>query len=212
MRHCTSEFFQQIKTASLHLIGLTYATLIRNEGWWFAHLGTFIERADKTSRILDVHNQTLPERGVPTNISQDEVLGWSAILRSCSAWDAYKSIHGAEVSPRLVAEFLLLNEDFPRFVRLCVHEMNRAVRRISGVGEGRFSSDVEKLAGRLEAELRFNTIDEIFDHGLHLCLDQLQSRLNDIGAALFDDYIFQQFDNIGADVIVQQEEQQQQAT
>lgn len=206
-----SEFFQQIKTASLHLIGLTYATLIRNEGWWFAQLGTSIERADKTSRILDVHNQTLPERGVPTNISQDEVLGWSAILRSCSAWDAYKSIHGAEVSPRLVAEFLLLNEDFPRSVRFCVHEMNRAVRRISGVGEGRFSNDVEKLAGRLEAELRFNTIDEIFDHGLHLYLDQLQAKLNDIGAALFDAYIFQQFDNIGADVIVQQEEQQQQS-
>ncbi len=205
-----SEFFQQIKAGSLHIIGLTDATLIHNEGWWFAQAGKFIERADKTSRILDLRYQELPERGMPTRVSQEDALEWSAILRSCSAWDSYKSIHGAEVNPVLVADFLLLSEEFPRSVEFCVAELNRALRRISGVAEGKFCNDAEKLAGRLVAELQFTTIDEIFDIGLHQYLDQLQTKLNNIGAALFNAYIFQQFNNLEDEIMVQQEEQQQQ--
>lgn len=80
-----SEFFQQVKASALMLIGLSRATAIRNEGWNFSEAGKFIERADKTSRILDLRYQTLPEKGAPTSVSQTEALEWSAILRSCSA-------------------------------------------------------------------------------------------------------------------------------
>jgi len=205
-----SDFFQQIKASSLHIIGLTYATLLHNEGWWFEQVGKFIERADKTSRILDLGHHTLPERGAPTAISQSDALQWSAILRSCSAWDAYKSIHGAEVNPGLVADFLLLNESFPRSVRYCVNELNHALRQISGVPSGRFCNNAEKLAGRLAAELQFSTIEEIFDQGLHGYLDTLQAKLNDIGGAMFNAYIFQNFANLEDEIMVQQEEQQQQ--
>ena len=206
-----SEFFQQIKNSSLLLIGLGYATLIRNEGWWFLQAGKFLERADKTSRILDVRSGSLTEKGAPETASQPEAPEWSAILHSCSAWDAYKSLHGAEVDPRGVVEFLLFNDDFPRSVRFCVRQLNDALRRISGVAEGRFCNNAEKLAGRLVAELQFSTVDEIFDQGLHGYLDQLQSRLNDIGAALFEAYISQQFNNLEDEIMVQQEEQQQQS-
>ena len=205
-----SEFFQQIKAGSLHIIGLTDATLIHNEGWWFAQVGKFLERADKTSRILDLRYEALPAKGVPKMVSQEDALEWSAILRSCSAWDAYKSIHGAEVSPRLVAEFLLLNEDFPRSVRFCIAEFNIALRQISGVAENRYCNDAEKLAGRLVAELQFSTIDEIFEAGLHDYLDLLQMKLNNIGAAMFNTYIFQPFSTLEEEIMVQQEEQQQQ--
>ena len=109
-----SEFFQQIKASSLHLIGsdLRHADPQRR-------LVVRARRANssnaptrpRASSIL--RYQTLPEKGVPQTVSDTDALEWSAILRSCSAWDAYKTIHGAEVSPRLVAEFLLLNEDFP---------------------------------------------------------------------------------------------------
>lgn len=205
-----SEFFQQIKSGSLHLIGLSEATLIHNEGWWFIQVGKFIERADKTSRILDVRYQSLSENGAPSSDSEVDALEWSAILRSCSAWDAYKSIYGAEVNPKLVAEFLLFNEDFPRSVRFCITELNRALRRISGVAEGRFSNSAEKLAGRLAAELQFSTVDEVFAEGLHAYLDRLQTRLNEIGNAMFEAYIFQKIDNLEDEIMVQQEEQQQQ--
>ncbi len=206
-----SDFFQQIKAGSLHIIGLTDATLLHNEGWWFAQVGKFLERADKTSRILDLRYQSLPEKGAPKIVTQTDALEWSAILRSCSAWDAYKSIHGAEVHPRLVADFLLLSEDFPRSVEFCVMELNRALRHISGVAEGKFTNDAEKLAGRLVAELQFGTIDEIFDAGLHDYIDLLQLKLNNIGAAMFNTYIFQPFSTLEQEIMVQQEEQQQQS-
>ncbi len=205
-----SEFFQEIKSSSLHIIGIINATLIHNEGWWFVQAGQFIERADKTTRILDVRCASLPERGIPERITPDQTLEWSAVLRSCSAWDAYKTLHAADVHPRRVAEFLLLSEDFPRSVGFCVRALNRALRSISGAAEGKFRTDAEKLAGRLVAELQFNTIEEVFDIGLHRYLDDLQLKLNNIGEALFQAYIFQPFQSPGQNHRVQQEEQQQQ--
>ena len=206
-----SEFFQEIKAGSLHLIGIASATLLHDEGWWFVQTGQFIERADKTTRILDVRYETLPQRGAPKTVSHADALEWAAVLRSCSAWDAYKTFYGADVHPRLVVEFLLLNDSFPRSVRFCVSELNRAIRRISGVAEGNFCNDAEKLTGRFLAELQFSTVDEIFDRGLHQYLDEAQTKLNDIGAALFHSYISQPFQNPDGEHMVQQEEQQQQS-
>jgi uncharacterized alpha-E superfamily protein len=205
-----TDFFNQIKASSLQLIGLSYATHIHNEGWWFSEAGRFIERADKTSRILDLRYHTLPARGLPKTVNQTDTLEWSAVLRSCSAWDAFKSIYGAEVHPRNVAEFLLLNEDFPRSIRFCVERLNDSLRRISGVSDRRFSNDAEKLCGRLAAELQFVTIEEVFEAGLHDYIDQVQLKLNHIGEALFNAYIVQVFDTGDQEHFVQQEEQQQQ--
>jgi len=210
--HSPSDFFHEIKASSLHIIGIINATLIHNEGWWFIQVGQFLERADKTTRILDVRYQSLPEKGVPERISPDEALEWSAVLRSCSSWDAYKSIHGADIHPRQIAEFLLLSDDFPRSVRFCVNELNRSLRRISGVTEGHFTNNAEKLTGRFLAELQFSTIDEIFEQGLHRYLDEAQTKLNNIGGEMFNAYIFQPFQAADEVHMVQQEEQQQQTT
>ncbi|HVS51090.1 MAG TPA: alpha-E domain-containing protein [Opitutaceae bacterium] len=210
LRSSPVEFFQEIKAASLHVQGLVGATVPHNEGWHFMQAGKYLERADKTSRILDVRQATFPERGAPAMATQTDALEWAAVLRSCSAWDAYKSAHGADVLPARVAEFLLLSEDFPRSVRFCVEELNRCLRSISGVAGGRFSNDAEKLAGRLVAELQFGTAEEIFDAGLHTYIDVLQTKLNAIGEALFQAYIFQPFLAPDAAQLQQQEEQQQQ--
>ena len=204
-----AEFFQQVRSSSLQLIGLGYSALLRNEGWWFMQAGKFLERADKTSRILDVRSGAWPGAGAPP-AAGTEALGWSAVLHSCSAWDSYRSLYGMEVNRHNVAEFLLLNDDFPRSVLFCANQLNDALRRISGVAAGRFCNEAEKLSGRLVAELQFGTADEIFSQDLHGYLDSLQSRLNDIGDALFDAYIVQRFDNPGGEILVQQEEQQQQ--
>ena len=206
-RQSPFEFFQEIRTSSLLLQGLTDATVVRNEGWYFTQVGRYIERADKTSRLLDVRHASLAADYTAT---QTDALGWSAVLRSCSAWDGYKALHGGQVEPKLVAEYLLLSEDFPRSVRFCVQQLNTALRRISGVAEGRFSNDAERHCGRLLAELMFSTADEILARGLHDYIDELQSKLNVIGGALFQTYIFQHFSLQQEDEIRQQEEQQQQ--
>src|SRR5262249_2430497 len=209
-RSSPHEVLEEIKEGSLALQGLTEATILRNEGWHFLQAGKYLERADKTSRLLDLRYQTLPERGRPMEISQTESLEWSAILRSCSAWEAFKAIHSTEVGPVPVTEFLLLRTDFPRSICFCVDALNKALRNISGMPEHRFCNDAEKLSGRLRAELQFTEVGEVFDHGLHRYLDQLQARLNSIGEALFRAYIFHPFNDPESELMVQQEEQQQQ--
>jgi uncharacterized alpha-E superfamily protein len=205
-----SEFFQEVKSASLLVIGIMNATMVHDEGWRFVQAGQFLERGDKTTRILDVRHSSLPQKGVPAAINSTAAVEWSAVLRSCSAWDAYKTICGPDVHPRNIAEFLLLDDTFPRSLRFCVSELNRALRRISGVAEGHFCNTAEKMTGRFLAELQFSTIDEIFDHGIHQYLDEAQLKLNDIGNALFHAYISQPFDTVDGEHMVQQEEQQQQ--
>ena len=208
--HSPTDFFGQIKNSSLLLLGLIYATFVRSEGWQFMQAGKFLERADKVTRILDVRHSTFPEHGAPTNISQRDVLEWSAVLRSCSAWDAYKAAYGAEVRPEWAVELLLFSEDFPRSARFSIEKFDDALRRISGVSARRCSNLAEKLSGRLLAELEYGLLDEVLAYGLHAYLDVLQQKFNEVGKALFDAYIFQPFMNLEDEILVQQEMQQQQ--
>jgi uncharacterized alpha-E superfamily protein len=205
-----SEFLQEVKACSLHLQGLTDATIMHNEGWQFMQVGKHLERADKTTRMLDVRHESAQPKGETPIVSQTDALGWSAVLRSCSAWDAYKALHGAEVSPRLAAEFLIFSEDFPRSVEFCVRSLDLALRAISGASPGRFSNQAEKLCGRLLAELQFSGIEDIFDTGLHIYLDLVQQKLDAIGEAVFNAYIFQKFESIEQEIQQQQQQQQQQ--
>jgi uncharacterized alpha-E superfamily protein len=202
-----TEFFHEIRASSCDLQGLINSTIPRNEGWHYIQAGKYIERADKTTRILDLRHETVPARGVPVQINQASALEWSAVLRSCSAWDAYRHIHGVDVGPRRVSEMLLLSPDFPRSVRFCVSELDAALRALSGVPPGRFWNEAEKQSGRLLSELLFNEIDDIFASGLHEYLDTLQLKLNNIGEALLSIYIYHPFREGISDL--QQQQQQQ---
>jgi uncharacterized alpha-E superfamily protein len=185
-----AEFFGEVKSASLLLTGLGHATVMRGEGWHFVESGRYLERADQTTRILDVLNAAFPPRGVPGSWTERQALEWAAVLRSCSAWDAYKSLYGAHVVPTRVVGFLLLNEEFPRSVRFCVEELDAALRRISGVPNGRFANAAEQRSGRLLAELRFTTVEDLLaEHGLHDYLDLIQQRLAGIADAVGDAYV-----------------------
>jgi uncharacterized alpha-E superfamily protein len=192
------------------MIGIVNATVPHNEGWHFIQVGKLLERADKTTRLLDVRSYA---KGAPNPFAvgtAPDALEWSAVLRSCSAWDSYKAIHGGEVEPRLVAEFLLYSEDFPRSVRFCIEHVDHALRAISGSNPRRFSNEAERLSGRLLAELQFGRIEEVLaNQGLHQYVDELQQQFNHIGVAVFNAYISQPFYNIEEEILVQQEMQQQ---
>ena len=209
-RRSPADFFAQIRSTSLLLIGTIYATIVHNEGWYFMQVGKFLERADKITRILDVRHPIFPAKDAPRTLSQRDALELSAVLRSCSGIDAYKAAYGAEVRPEWVAELLLFSDDFPRSVRFCVEKLDDSLRRISGVAPRRFSNDAEKLSGRLLAHLEYGSVDEVNAITLHEYLDQLQVKLNDVGGALFNAYIFQPFTNLEEEIVVQQEMQQQQ--
>lgn len=204
------DFCNEVKRSSLYLQGLVQGTLLENEGWHFMRAGRMIERADKTTRILDVRYQTLPARGMPGPINETDALEWVAVLRSCSAMDGYRQTYGADLHPARIVELLVLSDEFPRSVRTCVGALDAALRRIGGTPSHRFTNDAEKHSGRLLGELQFGTVEEIFDMGLHEYLDQVQVRLNAIGDALFEAYIFLPYLDADPEVERQQQQQQQQ--
>ncbi len=204
------EFCNEVKRSSLYLQGVVEATFLENEGRHFMEAGRYLERADKTTRILDVLYTKLPARGTPAPMNESDALEWVAVLRSCSALDGYRQIHGADVHPARIAEFLLLSDQLPRSVRSCVARLDQALRSIADTPSHRFTNDAEKLSGRLLAELQFSTVEEIFVEGLHDYLDQLQVKLNDIGNALFQAYIFLPYLDQDPDLERQQQQQQQQ--
>lgn len=207
LRSGPQDFLQELRSASLLILGITDATVVRNEGWLFVQAGRYLERADQTSRLLDLRHAAIGGTGA---LSPEDLLGLAAMLRSCSAWEAYRAEHGAAIEREAIVELLMLSEDFPRSVRFCVQHLDSVLRRISGVREGRFSNDAEKLCGRLLADLRFTTAREILSPGLHDTIDSLQSRLIAVADALFQAYIAQHFALPDDGQLRQQEEQQQQ--
>jgi uncharacterized alpha-E superfamily protein len=208
-RSSPAEFFHAVKASSLYVQGLMQAAVCRDEGWNFMRAGKFLERADMTSRILDTRYESLPADPGGRSDESFREMEWVAILRSCSAWDAYRQIYSTVVRPERVVEFLLLSPDFPRSVRFCIEVLDEALRSLSGVARNRFSNPAEQRAGRLLAELEFGAVEEILAAGLHGFVDSLQIRINEIGAGLVESYFHRAFDE-GEETFRQQEEQQQQ--
>ncbi len=186
-RTSTYQFYKRILEGSFQFIGITDATMTHGEGWDFIQLGKFIERADRTSRILDVKYHVLLPSGERVGGNVDTVQ-WMAVLRSCSALEAYTKLYVGQIAPWKVAEFLILHDCFPRALRHCVHQVDYALHRISGVPEDRFSNECERLSGRLRSDLDYTRIGEIFQIGLHQYLDRLQLRLMQISGAVGEIY------------------------
>lgn len=180
------EFFGRIKQAGYSLEGVTYGTMSHGEAWNFGRLGTLIERADKTSRILDVKYYLLLPRlehvGTPLDISQ-----WGTLLKSASALEMYRKRFG-RLSPKNVVHFLLLDRNFPRAVRFCLIRAEQSLLAITGGTPGNFNNRPEQLLGRLRSELDYLLIDDVMENGLHEFIDDLQVRLNQIGGSISDTF------------------------
>lgn len=177
-----ADFYESVKLSGIHYAGATDATLSHGEAWHFSRLGRMIERADKTSRILDVKYYILLPSLADISTSVDQV-GWTALLNSASALQMYRQQHHS-ISPRRVAEFLLFDAEFPRSIRHCVHRLQESLHSITGTPMGGYRNEAERLVGILRANLDYASIDTIMDNGLHEYLDQLQVTLNDIGVAI----------------------------
>ncbi|MCO6455007.1 MAG: alpha-E domain-containing protein [Pirellulaceae bacterium] len=180
------DFCNRVKLASHLLVGVTDTTMSHEEAWHFARMGRLIERADKTSRIVDVkYYVLLPQpRDVGTTL---DVVQWSALLKSASALEMYRRRHG-RIVPQRVAEFLMLDRHFPRSIRFCLIRIQDSLRSISGSESGTFINRVEQRVGLLRAELDYTTIDDIVDQGLHEFIDAFQTKLNEIGMAIYQDF------------------------
>ncbi len=174
-------FFDEVKLHSHMLAGILDNTISRGELWHFGRFGRLMERADKTSRILDVkYFILLPDTavvGTPLDIVQ-----WSALLSSTDCAIEYRRQHG-RIAPEKVVGFLMLDGRFPRSVRHCLSSAERSLHKITGCPLGTFSNLAEQRLGRLRAELDFSTTDEILTGGLHEYVDGLQAKINEVGDA-----------------------------
>jgi len=159
-------------------------TMLRNDIFDFLRIGTFLERADSTARILDVkYFMLLPELS-DVGTAYDEVQ-WAALLKSASAFEMYRKRWGLIVPSRVVA-FLTLDRSFPRSMRYCVNKAERSLHAITGNAVSTASSSAERTLGRLRAELEFVDADELIAAGLHERIDGFQGRLNAVGDAVYE--------------------------
>jgi uncharacterized alpha-E superfamily protein len=163
------QFFTEVKMASHLFVGITDATMSHGEGWHFGRLGRLLERADKTSRILDVKYFSLLPAVVEVGTPFDDIQ-WAAVLKSASAFEMYRKRHGRLV-PTRVADFLILDREFPRAMHDCIVKAEESLHAISGSPPGTFQNLAEQRLGRLRSELDYAQIQEIIASGLHEFLD-----------------------------------------
>jgi uncharacterized alpha-E superfamily protein len=176
------DLFASVKMASHEFAGVTDATMTHGEGWHFCQLGRMLERADKTSRIVDVKYFLLLPTIEDVGTTVDD-MQWAAVLRSASAFEMYHKSHG-RISPTRIVEFLLLDREFPRAIHYCLMAARRSVHAITGTPAGMFRTSVEQLLGALCSELNYGQIDDIIMSGLHEYLDVLQARMNKVGLGI----------------------------
>jgi uncharacterized alpha-E superfamily protein len=180
------QFFVDIMMASHLFVGITESTMSHGEGWHFGRLGRMLERADKTSRILDVKYYVLLPSVDYVGSPFDNIL-WAALLRSASAFEMYRKRYG-RIDPDKIVDFLVLDPNFPRAIHCCLKAAEISMRSITGSPRGSFSNRAEQALGKLLAEIDYVTVEEILTVGLHEYLDALQTRLNQVGNAIFETF------------------------
>jgi uncharacterized alpha-E superfamily protein len=182
------EFVEWVKFRSHLSRGVTVGTMLMDEALHFMRLGTFLERADNTARLVDVkfhavHGDLFADGSEKTE--QHDFYHWSAILRSVSGFEIYRKVYRDVIHPERVAELLILRADMPRSLHAC---LNGVVTNLSMVSDDR-SLESYRRAGKLCAEMEFSRIDEILANGLHAYLTQFLDRVNEIGASISREFL-----------------------
>ena len=181
------DFLLQVRNRIHTFQGITDSTLSHNEGWHFIQLGRSIERASSVSMILDVQYAGFARFDSVATV--DEYFEWLALLKSCTAFEAYTKVYSADVRPDRIAEFLLLNEEFPHSVRFCANELQQSLSSIASATATSRNSRVHRLAGRLHASLNFDQIDEIIESGLQTYLREIQTECASIHKLVYETFI-----------------------
>jgi len=178
-----TKFFDWVKDRSHQFRGVTYGTILRGEAFNFSRLGTFLERADNTARILDVKYHVL----LPTVKDVGGALDyyqWTALLRSVSAYETYRSLYRDQIFPIKVAQLLILERRMPRSLAGCFDQITQAMDRIEGHDRA-----AKRLGSELHARLTNADIDEIFQAGLHEYLTECLADMYELGQRIQRAYL-----------------------
>jgi uncharacterized alpha-E superfamily protein len=179
------DFFNQVKMASHLILGVTDSTLSHGEGWNFCRLGRFIERTDKTSRILDVKFYMLQSPYAKPVAESQEDIQWGAVLKSASALEMYRKKY-RRIDPSRVVEFLMLDSEFPRSILFCMKTAQKSLSALRSDSHGDVAGKAEELISVTCRELSSTKVEKILEVDLHQYLDKLQTHLNDVGSAIHE--------------------------
>lgn len=171
-----SDFLEWVKLQSHRFRGVTFGTMLRDEAYDFIQLGTYIERADNTARILDVKYHLLLPSVADVGGAVD-YYQWSALLQSVSSFDAYRKMYSDVITPRRVAELLIHRADMPRSLHCCMNHIHETVDNLGNAN----AREVQRLAGQLHAELHYGRTQEVFEVGLHEYLMDFLERVSKVG-------------------------------
>ncbi len=174
-----SEFLDWVKMRSHLFRGVTFGTMLRDEAYHFIRLGTHIERADNTARILDVKYHTLLPSAADVGGAVD-YYQWSALLRSVSGFESYRKIYSDVITPRRVAELLILRQDMPRSLHSCMNFIHETLETLCDDN----TREVERASGELHARLHYARTDDIIKFGLHEYLMEFVDRISALGAEI----------------------------
>ncbi len=179
-------FFSDIKRYSHLTAGVADNTMSHGEPWNFMELGRMIERADKTTRILDIKYFLLLPDVSDVGTSVDDI-HWAAVLRSAGAFEMYRKAYG-KLTANSIVRFLLLDSEFPRSVRYCLSRMDRSLHTVTGTPDRSYRNSAERRLGKFLSELDYADETDIMRYGLHEYLDQLQVRINEVGDGIHDTF------------------------
>lgn len=169
-----------VREGSYAFYGVTDSTMSHGEGWRFIQLGRSMERAVSLSKLLDAY--------FSASAGADD-LDWVGLLSSCSAFEAYCKVYTADLTPDRVAEFLLLNPEFPYSVRHAAYAMRTALDAISEASSARKTAAIERIIGKLHSSLAYAQIDDIMARDLHDYLNNVIDQCRALHAAVHDVYI-----------------------
>lgn len=180
-----SRFFEWVKERAHLSRGIAHGTMLRDNTFRFIRLGSFLERADNTARILDVkYHILLPS---PKDIGgAADYYQWSAVLRSVSAFESYRKVYRDQITPKRVAELLVLRTDIARSLVTCVNEVSRLLYEI----DGPHSVELIARCHVLRTALHSHTIDDIFNQGLHEYLSEFLEQIYDLGSLINTTYFW----------------------
>jgi uncharacterized alpha-E superfamily protein len=177
--HNLTRLCNMVKEACQAHTGITEGTFYRDQGWYFYQLGKYLERADQTTRLLDIKYHTLlpfaDGVGSPLDVSQ-----WNAVLRSAAGYHAFRRVYPRGMTPSAVAGFMLYNESFPRSVTTCVRQIDGLLVRLKSRYILKGGSKAMERVDEIQAALHSRSIEDVIKVGLHEYLDWLQLHLNDV--------------------------------
>jgi uncharacterized alpha-E superfamily protein len=187
-----SSLFEWVKFRSHLSRGVTVGTMLQDEAFHFLRIGSFLERADNTARLLDVKFHAVESEyhggtngGAPGRDIEVDFYHWSGILRSVSGFEVYRKVYRNVIRPEKVAELLILRPDMPRSLAACMQEVVANLKMVANEQ----STETLRRAGRLHADLQYGRIDEILATGLHAYLTQFLERVGTLGAGISRDFL-----------------------